>query len=152
MNKYEQLHRKWSTAWYFHVKYYMSQMFYVQIFCVWKQSMKYLSQHNSLLFDPPWTVASRRACELDQFLWTRSDGRRLEIWKLKFSVEVALKVEYLCDRFNSHRSSTPRDESDASADCSDCYRFLQTQFTPPDRNCRRFRLAVKSSILCYSWN
>jgi len=29
---------------------------------------------------------------------------------------------------------------------------LQTQFTPPDRNCRRFRLAVKSSILCYSWN
>jgi len=48
VNKYEQLQRKRSIVWYFHAKYFTSQLFYASMFYDWKQSMKLLLVEHEL--------------------------------------------------------------------------------------------------------
>jgi len=42
LRRQDELQRKWSIVWYFHLKYFTSQLFYVEIFYGWKQSVKLL--------------------------------------------------------------------------------------------------------------
>jgi len=50
VNKYEQLQRKWSIVWYFHVKYFTSRLFYVLMVYDWKLSTKLLLSKDEVAY------------------------------------------------------------------------------------------------------